>query len=113
MPAFHCPAWVCVCTYQDATAPDSCLKLYLPVSSLRFLLEGYQKNYKNKDAKPTGSAVSYLNTNIHNSFTIFYIQQDVGQADVDEFLENPQHGLCEATSSLHYLIVQKHGEAAW
>ena len=89
MPAFHCPACVWACSYQGATAPDLHLKLHLSVSSLRFLLEGYQISYEKKDTKPTGSSVSYLNTNIHKSFTIFFTHRDLGQADVGEFLEKP------------------------
>lgn len=32
------------CSYQGATAPGLCLKLHLSLSSLRLLLEGYQKS---------------------------------------------------------------------
>lgn len=87
MPAFQCRAhaYVHAVVRVPAPSPQAPHFCFQPNILAWRLAEMLWK----KDAKPTGSSVSYLNTDIHNSFTIFYNYQDPGEADVGEFLETP------------------------
>lgn len=81
----------CNCTVFMPQASPFCLQP-------KILAWRWSEMFPPKDAITTGPAISYWNTNIPNSFTVFYIYQKHGQADIGEFLETLQHDISEPWS---------------